>query len=134
MTAPDPLAEKIPDSALLQHALESSDEPVSVIIELDVPDPQVEYADVDRQGVDVKVPFRVASATARDDKRLERVASDARKFLDELLSEPPVYLRSARAFIATANGAELDEIARRPFTKRIEPNRSRPPSASTTTA
>jgi hypothetical protein len=133
VTVSDPLAEKIPDSALLQHALESSDEPVSVIIELDVPDPQVEYADAVRQGEDVKVPVRVVQASAREDEKLEQLASDARTFLDGLLAEPAVYIRSARAFIATANGAELDEIARRPFTKRIEPNRSLPPSAAAPT-
>ena len=127
--ATDLLAEKIPDSALRQHALESSDEPVSVIIELAVPDPQVQYRHVERDGEDRSVPFRVEPETSEEREELEAVATDAKTFLEELLAEPPVYLRAPRVFIATATGHQLEEIARSAFTKRIEPNRSLPPPA-----
>jgi hypothetical protein len=130
---PDPLAEKIPDPELLSRVRESSDEPVSIIVELAVPEAQVEYATVDRPG-EMKLPVRVVPTSAEEDKQLEQMASEAKEFLDRLLDDPPVYLRSARAFIATATGRELEEIARRPFTKRIEPNRSWPPRASASSA
>jgi hypothetical protein len=130
---PDSLAEKIADADLLARVRKRSDEAVSIIIELAVPDAQVEYATVDRHG-EVKVPVRVVPTSAREDEQLEQTASEARKFLERLLDEPPVYLRSARAFIATATGREVEEIAHRPFTKRIEPNRSLPPRASASSA
>jgi hypothetical protein len=126
---PDPLAEKIPDAELLARVRESSDEPVSIIIELAVPDAQVEYATVDRHG-ETKAPVRVVPTSAKEDEQLEQTVLEAKEFLGGLLDDPPVYLRAARAFIATATGRELEEIARRPFTKRIEPNRSLPPRAS----
>lgn len=125
--ATDLLAEKIPDSTLREHALASSDEPVSVIIELAVLDPKVEYRHVERDGEDTTVPVRVEPESSKEREELEDVATNARTFLDKLLVEPPVYLRAARSFVATATGSQLEEIARSPFTKRIEPNRTLPP-------
>jgi hypothetical protein len=123
VTASDLLAERIPDEGLRRMAFESSDEPVSVIIELAVPDLQVEYAKAGRDG---PYPARVRPPTDHEQAHVEKTASDAKRFLEDLLPEPPVYLRSARALVATATGKELNEIARQGFTKRIERNRVLP--------
>jgi hypothetical protein len=119
------LAERIPDQQLREFAEKGSDEPVSVIIELDVPELRVEYKR-ESEGERSASPRRVVSAEG-DGAAVEKTASDAKAFLEQVLDEPPVYLRSARAFVATVRGPELREIASRPFTKRVEPNRSLKP-------
>jgi hypothetical protein len=121
VTASDPLVERIPDARLRELAEKGSDEPVSVIIELDVPELQVEAERIE-DGPDFS-PRRVVPTPPGNGEVVEEAASDARQFLERLVGKPPVYLRSARAFVATVNGRQLREIAARPFTKRIEPNR-----------
>jgi hypothetical protein len=115
---PDQLAERIPDEGLRELAEKGSDDPVSVIIELAVPDQHIEYER--KPGDPRSMPKRVV--VADDGGTVEKTAEEARAFLEQLLSDPPVYLRSARAFVATVRGPELREIAKRPFTKRVEPN------------
>jgi hypothetical protein len=114
VSASDSLAETIPDERLRELAEKGSDEPVSVLIELDVPELHVES----RPGGSRRIV-----APTPDNGEVEQKAKDARRFLEQLLGKPPIYLRAAQAFVATVNGSELREIAARPFTKRIEPNR-----------
>lgn len=97
-----------------------------MIVELAIPDPEVEYVEVSRHGENIRLPVSIAPQTEQEHAQLDKVSRDAQQFLEDLLTEPPVYLQAARAFIARATGKELDLIARRPFTKRIELNRRLP--------
>lgn len=123
MTASDLLIERIPDASLRALVAGSSADPVSVIIELAVPDSQVEYATTKRYAPGGVAPARIAPMSKEERAQLARTTSHAKKLLDRVLAEPPVYLPSARAFVATAAGQEIGEIARLPFTKRIVLNR-----------
>jgi hypothetical protein len=124
MTPSDPLTQRIPDPELRRLALESSEEPASVFIELAVPEPQVEYATASHHDTWSASPLRVEPMGKRERAQLQKAETDARNFLEALLEEPPVYLKSARAFVVTVTGRELDQIARQAFTKRIERNRT----------
>lgn len=124
MSVHDVLAEKIADPELRSRVLDPSDEPVSVIIELALPDPKIEYGNLGTHEPTLSRPTRVAPMSDEERADLERMATEARGFLEELLDEPPVYLPSARAFVATTNGTQLSQIAQQPFTRRIERNRS----------
>jgi hypothetical protein len=128
VTTGDLLTERIPDPDLRRLAEEGSEQPVSVIIELAVPDTQVEYA---REGGPEGRPHavRVTPMSGRERDRLERTATAAKKFLEDSIGEQPVFLPSARSFVATVTGKDLAEIARQSFTKRIARNRTLPATA-----
>jgi hypothetical protein len=122
MEAADAISGRIPDPALRQRAIEGSEEPVSVLIELALPEQGIEYEEKQRHGESPR-PLRVASPTKREQKEIERTTAEAKRFLEELLDESPVYFHSAQGFAATVTGRQLREIASRPFIKSIAPNR-----------
>ncbi len=64
--------EKIYDDALLEFALSDSDEHQTVIIELDLVEPEVEFQSVKRGGVSVNVPVKVRSKSIDQKEETEK--------------------------------------------------------------
>ena len=123
MDAADALSDRVSDPALRKLALEGSEKPVSVLIELAVPEQDIEYEPHEIRGQRSR-PLQVRSSTKRERKEIEKTAAEAQRFLERLLDEPPIYLRSARGFAATVTGSQLREVASRPFVKSIARNRT----------
>ena len=112
---------KIDSPELQRLAAEGSPETRSVIIELDVVRPTVQFA-LDRHGR----PRPVATSLERETERsgdIERTSKEVHEFLTTTVGVDPLWLRAARAFVADVSGAQLDQIAKHPMTRVIRPNR-----------
>lgn len=118
----DPLAAKIPNEALHRLATQESGEPVSVLIQLDLPPQELEFTRGNYQ--DNYVPFRVKPESPDQGEQAEVKIRAANEFLTELLGSPPHWLKSARAFVATVSPEQLRAIAGSPLVKEVHPNRS----------
>lgn len=115
--------EKLGSPDLRELARTGSPDTVSVIIELDVPVPQVEFGKLVRQGLEVLVPTRIAPEDDEQRRESERKEGEAVVLLDRALKSKPHFIRAANAFVATVDGQELRRIARSPLFKAIRPNR-----------
>jgi len=118
------LIEKIPDKNLMQFANSDSDAFASVIIELDLPEPKVEFEKVKRRGLETVAPVRVAPETTKERAGMERKVGEARDFLNGILESPAKWLSAAHIFIADATPSQLRRIAEFPLTRAIHPNRT----------
>jgi len=118
------LTEKIPDKNLMRFANSDSDVLESVIIELDLPEPKVEFEKVKRRGVETVAPVRVAPGTKTEREGMERKVGEARDFLNGILESPARWLSAAQIFIADATPSQLRRIAEFPLTRAIHPNRT----------
>ncbi len=119
-------SEKIPDKKFLEFACTDSDKMVSVIIEIDLPEPTVEFREVRGQGRTTHVPVRVTPETPDERDEVDRKTAESKKFLEATLGTSAKWLRSAHAFVATARPAQIREIARFPLTKVIRASRILP--------
>jgi len=116
--------EKISDNKLLQLAHTDKDEPECVVIELDLPEPRVEFQETRRRGIKSPVPVRVVPETSEQRVEIERRINEAKHFLYDILETPPKWLGAAHAFIADATPSQIREIARFSLTKAIRPSRT----------
>ena len=116
--------EKISDNKLLQLAHTDRDEPECVIIELDLPEPKVEFHETQRGGIKSPAPIRVVPETSEEGEEIERRINEAKHFLDDILETPAKWLGAAHAFIADAKPSQIREIARFSLTKAIRPSRT----------
>ncbi len=123
MVEPTFLFEKIPDQELRQMAIDGSEEKVSVIIVLDLPEPRVEVEQVKKGSEVISVPTSLEPESPDEEQEVARKASEANLFLQSLTGSVPNWLPMARAFVVTVNGKQLREIADSPITKSIQPNR-----------
>jgi len=108
---------------LRELARTGSPDSVSVIIELDVPVPRVEFETLVRQGQEVLVPTGIAPEDDEQRNESARKEEQAVVLLDRVLKSKPHFIRAANAFVATVGGQELRRLARSPLFKAIKPNR-----------
>ena len=118
---PDELAAKVTDPALLAAVAGDEDQPLSVLIELDVPATQVGLRDDPGSGR--RVPAEVLALTPEQQAEIDHRTAEAARFLQELLGGSPVWLGAANAFAAAPTGRQLREIASSRLVKAIHPNR-----------
>ena len=128
---PSTAVNKIQSDELRRLTAEDSDEQVSVIIQLDLPQRRVTVNRVNRDGVSVNVPVRVEPETPEEQEEAEKQVVETRTFLEDLLGTTPLWLRSARSFGARATPEQLRIIAQNPAVKAIWPNRNLQPSFGT---
>jgi hypothetical protein len=118
---PDELAAKVTDPALLAAVAGDEDQPLSVLIELDVPAARVGFRDDPGSGR--RVPAEVLVPTPEQQAEIDHRTAEAERFLQEVLGGPPVWLGAANAFVAAPTGRQLREIASSRLVKAIHPNR-----------
>lgn len=117
----DPAA-KITDPALLAAMAAGDDAPpVSVLVEVDVPAARVGFREDPGSGR--RVPAEVLAPTPEEQDETDATTAEAGRFLEEVLGGTPVWLEAANAFVASATGSQLEEIARSRLVKAIHPNR-----------
>lgn len=115
--------DKIRNAELRRLAAEDSDEPVSVLIELNLPQRRVTVSKVNQGGVTINVPTCVEPETLKEREQAERRIAEASSFLTELLGTSPRWLRSAGTFVARVTPEQLRTIAGSPMVKAIWLNR-----------
>ena len=98
-------------------------ETASVIVELELPRPQVELGRSELAGA--PRPRRVELEPDGRRASSEELVEQARTFLEQLLGRAPVWLSAPRAFGAEASGEQLREIARSPLVRRLHLSRLR---------
>jgi len=118
---PDELAAKVTDPALLAALAGDEDQPLSVLIELDVPATRVGLRDDPGSGR--RVPAEVLVPTPEQQAEIDHRTAEAERFLQEVLGGSPVWLGAANAFVAAPTGRQLREIASSRLVKAIHPNR-----------
>jgi hypothetical protein len=118
------LEEKIPDARLRRIAEEGSEEEASVIIVLDLPEQHIEIGKIELGDSSYPFPSSVLPQAAEERREIEEKAMQARGFLEAILGVTPNELKMARAFVASANGMQLREIASSPLIKSILLNRT----------
>jgi hypothetical protein len=116
-------AEKIVHPELRKLAAAESDNVASVLIELNLPGPQVQLDKNQFRGVFDYSLKRVVPETPTQRKESQQQINKASAFLTNLLGEKPLWLNAGRAFVANVNADQLRKIARSPLTKAIRPNR-----------
>ena len=109
---------KIHDAALKRLAEEKSPESVSVLVELDLPQQEVEVRV--REG---KRSMRMRPDAGQDQAASEAKVTEVKRFLEEVTGHKVIYLRAAKAFVAEATGEQLREVSRSPLVRAIHPNR-----------
>ncbi|MBI3407615.1 MAG: hypothetical protein HY040_04575 [Planctomycetes bacterium] len=105
----------------LLEMIDSPNSKASVLIELDRPMPKVEFRKGIRHGKPVQIPKRVSPL--EDAGESDRIVSEARERLTEILGQAPHWLKAAGAFVATVGGDELKKIAELPHVSAIWLNR-----------
>jgi hypothetical protein len=125
MATPAFAADKFPDEALQRFAAGDSREPVSVLIELDLPEPQVRPEVKKFSGGPARWrPAEVLPEAPEDRAEAERRAREAGDFLEEVLGEQPLWLPAAHVYAAQATPGQLRRIAQAPYVRAIHPNRA----------
>ncbi|AWN46308.1 hypothetical protein DK419_08270 [Methylobacterium terrae] len=115
---------KIRSDELRDHARQADVEPTTVIVEVDLPVPQVAVSGGNRFGAQ---PTRISilpsptSGTALE----ARLAEIRHALTDALGRQPGKFLASSRSFILEATGKELGRIAALPTVLAIWPNAHR---------
>ena len=119
---PDFQVEKISDEKLREMALEGSNEKKLVLIQLKLP----------RQKISLKKSFgdarqaavrEIVPKTQKEEKETWDATEKTRRFLEDMLDQPPRWLNVSGVFLAKVNGRELQKIANFPTVKAIFPNR-----------
>jgi len=99
------------------------EESASVLIELNLPAPQVQLDKNQFRGVFDYSLKRVVPETPTQRKESQQQINKASAFLTHLLGEKPLWLNAGRAFVANVNADQMRKIADWPLTKAIRPNR-----------
>jgi hypothetical protein len=118
-----PISEKVRGEDLRRLIERESEEPVTVLIELELPEPEIKTREIVRDGVSMHIPVEVVRPTGEQQRGRERLITQGRKLLSGRVISPPNWLESAGAFVATATPQRLVEIAASPVVKAIWPNR-----------
>ncbi len=118
-----PPIRKIQGNELRQLVEERTGEAASVIIQLELSPRAVESSGAERGGAGLRRALVVAPETSEERREVRRRASQTKRFLTKVLGDEPLWLQSARAFVAKASGEQLREIAESPLVKAIHPNR-----------
>lgn len=119
-------AEKTLDEDLRQLVATGEAEPISIIVELDLPSPRVEMGSDRRSGGVDRGAQRVV-ATEEDRRKSEQIVEEVGGFLEKVAGQPPVWLSASRAFVVDVTTDRLETIARSPHVRRISRNKRRWP-------
>src|SRR2546421_188301 len=119
----DAVVEKIQNPALLKMVTGAqSDEPTSVLVELDIPPQVIDFEK--KSGLEgQRAAIRVKPESSQEQAQNEEKIEAAREFLTNVLGGSPQWLRSARAFVVQATPEQLRTIALSPLTRAIRLNR-----------
>lgn len=111
--------DKIADEGLRELASKQPPDVTTVIIEVDVPRARVNVEP--RRGLR---PHLVGFEPESDEDtvRADEAVSGVRALLDDIASEPPVWLGASSAFVATLRARDLLAVAGSPFVRAIHPN------------
>jgi hypothetical protein len=118
-----PISQKVRGEHLRRLIDGDSQEPVTVLIELALPEHSVGTREVVRDGVSLRVPETVVPLSEGARRERERLITEGRALLAGRAVSPPNWLDSAGAFVVTANPQLLGEIAASPVVRAIWPNR-----------
>lgn len=121
MAMPSAVLEKIRSDDLRNEAVAEASEPHTVIVELNLPMPQLEMAPSIGIAARGKPRFRFGSAESDSDHGYQIAASKAD--IATITGKSPInYLASAGSFVVTANGAQIGRIACMSSVSAIWPN------------
>ena len=84
--------EKIPEEKLREFATNDSSDVVSVIVEVDLPAPTVDYEKTESKGFR---PVRIAPRSADSPAQKERIMEQAGSVLTQIGQPPPLAVRRA---------------------------------------
>jgi|SRR5882672_3235864 len=119
-------AEKIASQQLRMLAAGEAGEPASVLIELDIPPQQLDFAGPAGVTGSGRIPVEVHPESPAQRAEIDQKVLAAREFLTRVLGKPPRWLNSARAFVAQVTPEQLRQITNSSLTKRIHLNRRMP--------
>ena len=94
----------------------------SVLVEIDLPAQVIEFDEPSRTVLH-RPPLGIKPESDQQRAHNAAMIENARESLTRLLGQPPLWLRSARAFVVEGSAEQLREIAHYPFTRAIRPNR-----------
>ena len=97
-------ASKIASDELREAMMRDSAEPISVLIQPELPKRTIEIEHVVRGGVEIAIPGGLSSASARDRHDLDVRVVETRGFLEDVLGSPPHWLSSSRTLVARDAG------------------------------
>ncbi len=116
------LAQKIPNQELRKLATEESDQVASVLIEVELPSQQVDFARAPDAPGSYR-SMRIAPESSEQQTTNRQLVDAANEYLTSVLGTSPRWLRSARAFVASVTPEQLRQIVRSPLVKEVQPNR-----------
>jgi hypothetical protein len=113
----------VPDEALRRFASSESDELVSVLIELDLPEPKVslETRSMPLSGPRWR-PTAVAAETQEEKEEAVRRKAEADRHLGTVLGKTPHWLPYAHAYAAEISPQQLRQVVETPYVLRVSPN------------
>lgn len=115
--------QKIANRELRQFAAANTAEPVSVLIEIDLPSPVVSVARTENGELSLRGARIRSDVSAADLQVAEGRIRQATEFLEKLLGKSPRWLPGAHSFAARVTPQQLRAIASSPTVKAIWPNR-----------
>ena len=111
---------KIRSEALRREAIETDSTPRVVVVEVNLPRPRVERRSQDAAHLGIRWQIQEGSA---DTAETDRQIADMRKAIKRITGKPPErFFSSSGAFVVTANGKQLQELAKLPAVSAIWPN------------
>ena len=114
-------ADKIRDGALRQFVASNRKEKVSVLIEVNAPEPAVEFASPLSEDSRAARPTEVR--TTQEQSKAEKTATEQTRALLDSLGLTYRFLRSARVFVVEATPSQLLRIVEAASVRAIIPNR-----------
>ena len=118
------MPEKIPDDDLRDFADSDSQETREVIVELNLPEPQVEVIGVRLGDTTLPISRRVVDETPETELLIERVLDEAAGSVEKIVGQPPTRLRYAQALVTVVTPSQLRKIATSGLISVIRPNRT----------
>lgn len=114
------------DENLRQPVADGEAEPISVIVELDLPRARVKMDGEGSYGPSpiFQRPQRVVPA---EDGETEQIRKEMEEFLEKVADETPVWLALSKAFVVDTTTDQLENIASFPRVRRISRNNRRRP-------
>ena len=120
----DILAQKIRDDGLMQFAHSDSDKSISVLIELDLSEPKVEFKKSNEKGPGKIAPIIIVPETPDQQEENEKKIAEAKYFLQALLGTPAKWFKSAQVFAAEVSPSQVRKIASNPHIRAISPSKT----------
>lgn len=115
--------EKIKDDNLRRLASEGADEPVGVLIELEIPSRHVSVQRMSRSGTTFSAPKSVELPSSEETEGIDKKVRQARVFLEGVLDTEPHWLQASGSFSARVLPDQLTQIAANPLIRAIWANR-----------